>query len=93
MVQPFRGLLYRVSDRWPAIRAQDMRGATFNFRPLLLLPLIVCWLCLGGAKAGAEPTVSTFSLTNGMQVVVIPDHRVPVVTHMVWYRAGAADPQ
>jgi zinc protease len=26
-----------------------------------------------------------------MQVVVIPDHRVPVVTHMVWYRAGAAD--
>ena len=26
-----------------------------------------------------------------MQVVVIPDHRVPVVTHMVWYRVGAGD--
>ena len=26
-----------------------------------------------------------------MHVVVIPDHRLPVVTHMVWYRAGAAD--
>jgi zinc protease len=26
-----------------------------------------------------------------MQVVVIPNHRVPVVTHMVWYRIGAAD--
>src|SRR5690606_18553851 len=28
---------------------------------------------------------------NGMQVVVIPDTRAPVVTHMVWYRVGAAD--
>ena len=26
-----------------------------------------------------------------MQVVVIPDHRAPVVTHMVWYKVGAAD--
>lgn len=30
-------------------------------------------------------------LENGMQVVVIPNHRVPVVTHMVWYKVGAAD--
>lgn len=33
----------------------------------------------------------TFTLGNGMQVVVIPDHRVPVVTHMVWYKVGSAD--
>jgi zinc protease len=26
-----------------------------------------------------------------MEVVVIPDHRAPVVTHMVWYRNGSAD--
>ena len=26
-----------------------------------------------------------------MDVVVIPDHRAPVVTHMVWYRNGSAD--
>jgi zinc protease len=32
-----------------------------------------------------------FALANGMQVVVIPDTRAPVVTHMVWYRVGAAD--
>ncbi|KPQ07300.1 MAG: zinc protease [Rhodobacteraceae bacterium HLUCCA12] len=32
-----------------------------------------------------------FSLDNGMDVIVIEDHRVPVVTHMVWYRVGAAD--
>ncbi len=30
-------------------------------------------------------------LDNGMQVVVIPNHRAPVVTHMVWYKVGGAD--
>lgn len=34
---------------------------------------------------------SQFKLANGMDVVVIPDHRAPIVTHMVWYKAGAAD--
>ncbi len=32
-----------------------------------------------------------FTLENGMEVVVISDHRAPLVTHMVWYKAGAAD--
>jgi zinc protease len=36
-------------------------------------------------------TVSNFTLDNGMQVVVIEDHRAPVVTHMVWYKIGRAD--
>ncbi|KAB7614307.1 insulinase family protein [Amylibacter sp. SFDW26] len=35
--------------------------------------------------------VTSFNLDNGMQVVVIEDHRAPVVTHMVWYRVGSAD--
>jgi len=46
---------------------------------------------LAVVEARAETKASTFVLGNGMQVVVIPDHRVPVVTHMVWYRVGAAD--
>ena len=33
----------------------------------------------------------TFTLNNGMQVVVISNHRAPVVTHMVWYKVGSAD--
>ena len=33
----------------------------------------------------------TFTLANGMEVVVIPNHRTPIVTHMVWYKVGAAD--
>jgi len=35
--------------------------------------------------------LTTFRLDNGLEAVVIEDHRAPVVTHMVWYRAGAAD--
>ncbi len=35
--------------------------------------------------------VSAFTLKNGMEVVVIPDRRAPVVTHMVWYKVGSAD--
>ncbi len=35
--------------------------------------------------------ISTFTLSNGLEVVVIEDHRAPVVVHMLWYRAGAAD--
>ena len=38
----------------------------------------------------AEP-VTTFTLDNGLNVVVIEDHRAPVVVQMIWYRVGAAD--
>jgi zinc protease len=41
--------------------------------------------------SGNAPRVSEFTLANGMHVVVVPDHRAPVVTHMVWYRVGASD--
>jgi zinc protease len=40
-----------------------------------------------------DEQVSTFDLDNGMEVVVIEDHRAPVVVHMMWYRAGSADEQ
>ncbi len=40
--------------------------------------------------AQAEP-VTEFTLDNGLEVVVIEDHRTPAVTQMLWYRAGAAD--
>jgi zinc protease len=36
-------------------------------------------------------TVHQDTLANGMKVLVIPDHRAPVVTHMVWYNVGSAD--
>ncbi len=53
-------------------------------------------LALSGGLALADTSSSewapeTFTLDNGMDVVVLPDHRAPVVTHMVWYKVGAAD--
>jgi zinc protease len=44
-----------------------------------------------GRTEGGGPEVSSFTLDNGLDVVVIPDRRVPVATHMVWYRNGSAD--
>ncbi|MEO0939316.1 MAG: pitrilysin family protein [Pseudomonadota bacterium] len=42
-------------------------------------------------SAQADEQVSTFTLDNGMDVVVVQDTRAPVVTHMLWYRVGSAD--
>ena len=43
------------------------------------------------APALADEPVTTFRLDNGLQVVVVEDHRAPVVQQMVWYKAGSAD--
>lgn len=42
------------------------------------------------AVANAQ-NISEFTLKNGMRVVVVPDHRAPVVTHFVWYGVGSVD--
>lgn len=39
----------------------------------------------------AKEAVTSFTLDNGMQVVVVEDHRAPVLQHMVWYKIGSAD--
>src|SRR6476469_10023647 len=44
-----------------------------------------------GRTEGSGPNLSSFTLDNGLDVVVIPDRRVPVATHMIWYRNGSAD--
>ncbi len=51
-------------------------------------------LSAGGARAQTTVTSerpASFTLGNGLQVVVIPDHRTPVVTQMIWYKVGSAD--
>ena len=53
-------------------------------------------LCLGWAvPAWAQsPTASaaqSFTLANGMTVIVKPDRRAPTVAHMLWVRVGAMD--
>lgn len=75
-----------------------MPGFMSSLRAAVLARTFAFSLLLAGllapAIAAAEaPWVEpqTFVLDNGMQVVVLPDHRAPVVTHMVWYKVGAAD--
>ena len=64
-------------------------------RLVLLLQFLACiglaTLPIAGASAASGPPVTSFDLANGMKVVVIEDHRAPVVTHMVWYKVGSAD--
>ena len=61
-------------------------------RSLSALALLV----VPSLHAGAQTTVTSdrptaFTLPNGLQVLVIPDHRTPVVTQMIWYKVGSAD--
>ncbi len=44
---------------------------------------------LAAEQAGAK--VADVTLANGLELVVIPDHRAPVITHMIWYKVGSAD--
>jgi zinc protease len=61
-------------------------------KALLALPLLALALSASvAAGSPAENAVSDFTLDNGMEVVVIPLHRAPVVTQMVWYKIGSAD--
>jgi zinc protease len=56
--------------------------------------LLALVLFMSGVWAQASPTSdppTTFTLDNGLQVVVIQDHRTPVVTQMIWYKVGSAD--
>jgi zinc protease len=53
--------------------------------------LLSALLVPAAAMAETSGKVTDFMLENGMQVVVVEDHRAPVVQHMLWYRAGSAD--
>ena len=63
------------------------------FKGMLMRRLIACLIApvMMALPAAAAEKVTTFTLDNGMQAVVLEDHRAPVVVHMLWYKAGAAD--
>jgi zinc protease len=67
---------------------------TSRLRISSLALLVVAPLVLQRAHAETKvtsPPPASFTLDNGLQVVVIPDHRTPVVTQMIWYKVGSAD--
>jgi zinc protease len=55
------------------------------------LGLLIVLAASGNAASSLPDRPTTFTLGNGLRVIVIEDHRTPVVTHMVWYRVGSAD--
>jgi len=59
-------------------------------KPALLLTALLIAAIPARAQSSND-AVTSFELGNGMDVVVIEDHRAPAVTQMVWYKAGSAD--
>ena len=64
-----------------------------GIRALIVIGIASFAIADSSAPSQATPKkrASEFFLANGMHVVVIPDRRAPVVTHVVWYRVGGAD--
>ena len=47
-------------------------------------------LVFGSAEAKVFD-MTEFRLKNGLQVIVIPNHKAPIVRQMVWYKVGSVD--
>ena len=43
------------------------------------------------APTSATPVAQSFTLSNGMTLIVRPDRRAPTVAHMLWVRVGSID--
>ncbi|MFM1814912.1 MAG: putative protease [Pseudomonadota bacterium] len=68
-----------------------LRRATVFLTTLTVVILAMLAFSDNATRAADDKRVKTAALANGMQIVVVEDHRAPVVTHMVWYKVGAAD--
>jgi zinc protease len=78
----------------PPIRSATIPGFARPFTRLAIAAfagalLLNGWIAAPGQARVFDP--ETFTLANGLQVVVIENRRAPIVTHMVWYKVGAAD--
>jgi zinc protease len=55
------------------------------------LSIILCLVCAFHFVPKLPKQSFSFTLSNGMNVVGIPNHKIAAVTHMLWYKVGAAD--
>jgi zinc protease len=92
-----RRAVYLGRDFLPNAIVRTSRQVTmpsYRFAASILAALVsvlaVSVPALAQTTVTSEPP-ATFTLSNGLKVVVIPDHRTPVVTQMIWYKVGSAD--
>ena len=64
---------------------------TFSARVLIAALISIVIGARTTCAIASNPRPFQFALPNGLVVLVIPDHRAPVVTQMLWFRVGAAD--
>lgn len=64
-----------------------------NVSRLVYSLFIICCALMIAEKSSANPAMpyAHFTLKNGMEVFVVENHKVPAVSHMLWFRIGAAD--
>ncbi len=58
---------------------------------LSLIAILFAATSIYANESDPKPDITEFTLDNGLRLVVIPDRRAPVVTHMAWYKVGSAD--
>lgn len=77
----------------PSTRQSPNQAAPVNLlRRSVAAAVVATALATGAASAQTSGIkISDFTLSNGLELVVIPDRRAPVVTHMIWYKVGSAD--
>jgi len=56
---------------------------------IAFLTLVLTFLCLSISEAGVQERASETILPNGLKVILLEDHKAPLVTFQVWYRVGS----
>src|SRR6476646_3542681 len=92
---PVKGLtaIRNGSDKLPPMHAMTAlrRLANHALAALALCLALPFAFSVAQAQTVTSQRPTTFALANGLAVVIIPDHRTPVVTQMIWYKVGSAD--
>jgi zinc protease len=88
----FSSLLSVILSEVEGSPSQNRGGRSFDSLRSLRMTIGVAFAVFFCFSAQAEePEIHEFTLENGLEVVIIEDHRIPVVSHNLLLRFGAAD--
>jgi len=51
--------------------------------------LLFAWFLFFSSSPAQARTIQTHTLENGLKVILVEEHKAPVVTIQIWYRAGS----